>query len=180
MSLPSQNCSTELPIKYRKRHAYLSSSTDRHDNESLATQQHKNYKTSLPARGMMFTQFQPNPPTGWNVHRRAYTTLVSQVNTTLSPKTSRQEGKATEDNSHNPLKWTKVNDKNCSMSSEQEPSTPLLSTPKGIQYYLEPSLQTSARGKLGGTQMLVTKSPILIFASRSTQQSGSPSVRDCI
>jgi hypothetical protein len=179
MSLPSQNCSTELPSKYRRCHAHLSSSTDHHHNDSLATQ-HKNYKNSLSAIGMMFTQFKANPPTGWNVQGREYTTLMSQVNSTLSPKTSRQEGKATEDNSHDPLKRTKVNDQNCSMSSEQEPSTPLLSTPKGIQNYLEPSLQTSARGKLGGTQMLVTKSHILIFASRSTQQSGSPSVRDCI
>jgi hypothetical protein len=176
MSLPSQNCSTELPIKYSRRHAYLSSSTDRHDNDSLATQQHKNYKTSVSAHAWCSRNSRQIRPL---VGTFTYTTLMSQVNSTLSPKTSRQEGRTTEDNSHDPLKWTKVNDQNCSMSSEQEPSTPLLSTPKGMQNYLEPSLRTSAGGRLGGTQMLVTKSPILIFASRSTQQSGSPSVRDC-
>ena len=140
----------------------------------------KNYKPSVSATGKMFKQFQENPSNGRNVHRRAFTTIMPQVNSTLSATTSRQEGKATDDNSHDPLKWTKANDQNCSMSNEREPSTPLLSTPKGIQSYLQASLRTSAKGRLGGTQMLVTKSPILIFASRSTQQSGSPSVRDCI
>jgi len=53
---------------------------------------------------MMFKQFQANPSTGWNVHRRAYTTITSQVNSTLSTKAPRQEGKAAEDNSHDPLK----------------------------------------------------------------------------
>jgi len=36
MSLPSQNCSTGLPIKYCRCHAHLSSSTDHHGNDSLA------------------------------------------------------------------------------------------------------------------------------------------------
>jgi len=178
MSLPSQNCSTGLPIKYCRCHAHLSSSTDHHGNDSLAIRGGGGGEKK--STGRMFKKFQANPSTGWNVHRRAHTTIMSQVHSTLSSKTSRQEGKVTEDNSHDPLKLTKLNDQNCSMSNEQEPSTPLLSTPKGIQNYLEASLRTSARGRLGGTQMLVTKSPILTFASRSTQQSGFPSVRDCI
>ena len=159
MSLPQQNCSTELPTKYCRRHAHLSSSTDHHDNDSLATQEQKHYKTTVSATGMMFKQFHANPSTGWNVHRKAYTKIMSQVNSALSAKTSRQEGKATEDNNHDPLKLIKLNDQNCSISNEQEPSTPLLSAPKGIQNYLEASLRTSAKGRLGGTQMLVTNLP---------------------
>jgi len=104
MSLRSQNCSTEPSINYCRRHAHLSSSTDQHDNDSLATQEQKDYKTTVSATGMMFKKFQANLSTGWNVHRRAYTTITSQVNSTLSTKTTRKEGKAAEDNSHDPLK----------------------------------------------------------------------------
>jgi hypothetical protein len=45
MSLPSQNCSTELHIKYCRRHAHLSSSTDHHDNDGLSTQEQKKLQT---------------------------------------------------------------------------------------------------------------------------------------
>ena len=125
----------------------------------------------MSATGMMFKQSQANPSIGWNAHRRAHTAITSQVNSTLSTKTSSQEGKAAEDNSHDPLKWTKLNAQNRRMSNEQEQSTPLLSTPKGIQNYLETSLRTSARGRLRWTQMLVTNFPFWysLHGARSTQ-----------